>query len=150
MQEQPLETLVQNIELLLLIAAIVAMVGKRLRMPYIVGLVLAGIGLAFLPLNIQIPLTKDLVFYILLPPLIFEAAFYIPWKELRRDLLLIVTFATLGVALSAGVTAAGSELKATSSVRSAQRGSPVIFVSSSKLCMSSTIPQVSNPWRGSV
>lgn len=102
-----METVVQNIELLLLIAAIVAMVGNRLRMPYIVGLVLAGIGLAFLPLHIEIPLTRDLVFFILLPPLIFEAAFYIPWKELKRDLLLITAFATIGVVLSAAVTALG-------------------------------------------
>ena len=102
-----MENVVQQIELLLLIAAIVAMVGNRLRMPYIVGLVLAGIGLSFTHLPIQIPLTRDLVFYILLPPLIFEAAFYIPWKDLRRDLLIIMVFATLGVALSAAVTAFG-------------------------------------------
>ena len=31
----------------------------------------AGIGLAFLPFHPDIPLTKDLVFYTLLPPLIF-------------------------------------------------------------------------------
>ena len=49
-----METVVQNIELLLLIAAIVAMVGNRLRMPYIVGLVLAGIGLSFTTLPIEI------------------------------------------------------------------------------------------------
>jgi monovalent cation:H+ antiporter, CPA1 family len=102
-----METVLQNIELLLLIAAIVAMVAARLRMPYIVGLVLAGIGLAFTPLPLEIPLTQELVYYILLPPLIFEAAFYIPWKELRKDLLLILTFATLGVVLSAAVTALG-------------------------------------------
>ncbi|MEZ0225670.1 MAG: cation:proton antiporter [Alphaproteobacteria bacterium] len=102
-----METVVQNIEFLLLIAAIVAMVVNRLRMPYIVGLTLAGIGLALTPMPIEIPLTRDLVFYILLPPLIFEASFYIPWKDLRKDLALIMAFATIGVALSAGVTAFG-------------------------------------------
>lgn len=102
-----METVVQNIEFLLLIAAIVAMVANRLRMPYIVGLTLAGIGLAFSPVPIEIPLTRDLVFYILLPPLIFEAAFHIPWKDLRKDLALIMAFATIGVVLSAGVTAFG-------------------------------------------
>jgi CPA1 family monovalent cation:H+ antiporter len=42
----------------------------------------------------------------LLPPLIFEAALYIRWNELRKDLPVIITYATLGVLLSAGVTAA--------------------------------------------
>ena len=46
------------------------------------------------------------MFDVLLPPLIFEAALYINWKELRKDLLVIVTYATAGVVLSAGVTAA--------------------------------------------
>ncbi|TAL27303.1 MAG: sodium:proton antiporter [Alphaproteobacteria bacterium] len=102
-----METVVQNIEFLLLIAAIVAMVVNRLRMPYIVGLTLAGIGLAFSPVPIELPLTRDLVFYILLPPLIFEAAFHIPWKGLRKDLVLIMAFATIGVVFSAAVTAVG-------------------------------------------
>ena len=46
------------------------------------------------------------------------------------------------------MSAAGRELKAISSQRSAQSGLPEIFVSISKLCMNSTMPQVSNPWRG--
>ncbi len=99
--------LIPQFAFLLLVAAVVAMVAKRFHMPYIVGLVLAGVALAFLPVPIGIPLTKELIFYILLPPLIFEAAFYIPWKELKRDLPVIGTFATLGVGLSAIVTAWG-------------------------------------------
>jgi CPA1 family monovalent cation:H+ antiporter len=43
------------------------------------------------------------MFNVLLPPLIFEAALYIRWKELRRDLLVILTYATVGVVLSASV-----------------------------------------------
>ena len=98
---------IQQVVFLLLIAAIVAMTARKLRLPYIAGLVLAGIGLSFLPLGVNIPLTKELVFYTLLPPLIFEAAFYIEWKALRKDLPVIAVFATLGVALSAAVTAWG-------------------------------------------
>lgn len=93
--------------LLLLIAAVVAMLTRRLRLPYSVGLVAAGIVLALMPFAPNVTLTKDLIFTALLPPLLFEAAFYIPWDRLRRNAAVIVVLATLGVLLSAGVTAAG-------------------------------------------
>jgi CPA1 family monovalent cation:H+ antiporter len=98
---------IDYIETLLLIAAIVAMAARRLRVPYTVGLILTGIVLAVTPFPSDIEITKDLIFTILLPPLIYEAAIYIKWQELRRDLPVILTLATLGVLLSAVVTAAG-------------------------------------------
>jgi monovalent cation:H+ antiporter, CPA1 family len=94
-------------EFLLLVAAVVAVLASRLRVPYSVGLVLAGIALAFVPFSANIPLTKDLIFTTLLPPLVFEAAFQLPWKPLRRDLPVILLLATLGVVLAAALTAAG-------------------------------------------
>ena len=87
-------------------AAIVAIAAHRLRVPYTIGLVSAGIVMAFLPLHIDVPFSKEFLFEVLLPPLIFEAALYIDWRELRRDLLVVGTYATVGVALSAAVTAA--------------------------------------------
>ena len=98
---------IEYIETLLLIAALVAMGARRLRIPYTVGLILAGIVLAVTPFPSDIEVTKDLIFTILLPPLIYEAAIYIKWQELRRDLPVILTLATFGVLLSAAVTAAG-------------------------------------------
>jgi CPA1 family monovalent cation:H+ antiporter len=94
-------------EFLLLVAAVVAVLANRLRVPYSVGLVLAGIGLAFVPFSADVPLTKDLIFTTLLPPLVFEAAFQLQWKPLRRDLPVILLLATLGVLLAAALTAAG-------------------------------------------
>ena len=94
-------------EFLVLVAAVVAVLASRLRLPYSVGLVLAGIALAFLPFSADVPLTKDLIFTTLLPPLVFEAAFQLPWKPLRRDLPVILLLATLGVILAAALTAAG-------------------------------------------
>ena len=91
--------------LLLLIAAVVAMLTRRLRLPYSVGLVAAGIILAILPFAPKVALTKDLIFIALLPPLLFEAAFYIHWNQLRRDFSVIFVLATLGVLLSACATA---------------------------------------------
>lgn len=101
-----MESVVYNIEFLLLTAALVAMVARRLHLPYSVGLVLAGIALTFVQ-PFHMPFTKELVFTVLLPPLIFEAALFIPWKELKRDLPVISVFVTLGLLLAAALTAAG-------------------------------------------
>lgn len=92
---------------LLSIAAVVAMLCRRLRLPYSVGLVAAGIGLTLLRVAPQVALTKDLLFEALLPPLIFEAALFLPWKPLRHELPVILLLATLGVTLSAGITFLG-------------------------------------------
>ena len=93
--------------LLLLVAAVVAIVTQRLSMPYSVGLVVAGIVLAFLPVALRISLTRELIFDALLPPLLFEAAFGLRWNQLRRELPVVLTFASVGVVLSGAVTAAG-------------------------------------------
>ena len=93
--------------LLLLIAAVVAMLTRRLKLPYSVGLVVAGILLAVLPFAPNIQLTKDLIFTALLPPLLLDAAYYIDWNQLRRDFSVVVVLATLGVIFSATITATG-------------------------------------------
>lgn len=98
---------IERIEVLLLIAAIVAMLTRRLRVPYSVGLVATGIVLALFSIQPDISLTKELIFTILLPPLIFEAAFFLHWAELKKDFWVITTIASLGVILSAVVTAIG-------------------------------------------
>ena len=91
----------------LLIAGIVAMLTRRLRVPYSVGLVLTGIVLSLFPFFADVPLSKELIFNVFLPPLVFEAALQIHWKELRRDLPVILMLASVGVCLSWGVTALG-------------------------------------------
>jgi len=98
---------IERAAVLLLIAAIVAMITRRLRLPYSVGLVATGIVLAALRFSPSVSLTKELLFSVLLPPLIFEAAFTLTWEPLRRDLGVVLVLATLGVAVAAGVTATG-------------------------------------------
>ena len=102
-----MDSTISTVAILLTIAAVVAMIARRLRLPYTVGLVLAGIALALLPRSPEITLTKDLIFSTFLPPLVYEAALYIRWRELARDLPLILIMATLGVLLSAAITAWG-------------------------------------------
>jgi monovalent cation:H+ antiporter, CPA1 family len=99
---------IEYIATLLLIGALVAMAVRRLNVPYTVGLMLTGIVLAISPFaSDDIEITKELIFYIFLPPLIYEAAIHIKWRELLSDLPVILTLAVVGVLLSAGVTAAG-------------------------------------------
>lgn len=92
---------------LLFVASLVAILTRRLRLPYTVGLVLAGMGLYLLHIKMHLHLTKDLIFSVFLPPLIFEAALCINWKEFKKDLPVVALLATLGVVIAAGVTAAG-------------------------------------------
>lgn len=92
---------------MLIVALLVAMACQRLRVPYSAGLVLAGLALAWGFPGVLPPLTRDLIFFLLLPPLVFEAAIQIPWGPLRRELPLLAALVTLGIALGAGVVAAG-------------------------------------------
>ncbi|NNM62847.1 MAG: sodium:proton antiporter [Steroidobacteraceae bacterium] len=96
-----------QIGLVLFVAALVAMATRRLRMPYTVGLVLAGIGLAFLPVHVDFKLSNQLIYSVFLPPLVFEAALYMRWPEFKRDLPVVAVLASVGLGIAALVTAAG-------------------------------------------
>ncbi len=93
--------------LLLFVSALVAILSRRLHMPYTVGLMLAGMSLSFLHVRLHVHLTKDLIFSVFLPPLVFEAALYIRWQEFKADLPVVAILATFGVLMAAAVTAGG-------------------------------------------
>ena len=95
------------IGLLLLVACLIAIVSRRVGLPYSVGLVAAGLLIAVVPHGRDVELSRDLIFNILLPPLVFEAALQLPWTRFRRELRLTLTLAFAGVALAAIVVAAG-------------------------------------------
>ncbi len=95
------------IGVLLLVACLIAMLSRRLGLPYIVGLVVAGFLIAFLPNSPNLPLSRDLIFNILLPPLVFEAALQLDWRHFRQELPLTLTLAFLGVGIATIVVAAG-------------------------------------------
>src|SRR5437016_2138521 len=98
---------VGRLEILLLVASVVAILARRLKLPYTVGLVLAGIGMALMRAWPDIPISKELIFSTLLPPLVFEAAFSIRWKRLRTDLGLITLMATVGGVIWTTIAAYG-------------------------------------------
>src|SRR4051812_45829691 len=95
------------IGVLLLVACLIAMLSRRLGLPYIVGLLVAGFLIALLPNSPELPLSRELIFNILLPPLVFEAALQLDWRRFRHELPLTLTLAFLGVAIAALVVASG-------------------------------------------
>ncbi len=102
-----MDQLIEQIAVLLLIAAIVAMAARRMRLPYASGLVVAGIAIGLAPIAPQLALTRDVIYSVLLPPLIFEAALSLPWAPLKQQLAPVVVLASGGLVLAAGVTAWG-------------------------------------------
>jgi CPA1 family monovalent cation:H+ antiporter len=89
---------------LLMVAIFVAIGARRLRLPYTVGLVVAGMSLALSHIDLGIALTRDMIFDVILPPLLFEAALNLRWKELKQDAVPILLLSIVGVLISAAVT----------------------------------------------
>ena len=69
-REKSVELGIDRIEILLLIAAVVAMLARRFRFPYTIGLVVAGGAIALLPFTPPVVMTKELIFNALLQSLI--------------------------------------------------------------------------------
>ena len=95
------------IGVLLLVACLIAMLTRRLGLPYIVGLVAAGFLIALLPSSPNLPLSRGLIFNVLLPPLVFEAALQLDWERFKHELPLTLTLAFAGVAIATMVVAGG-------------------------------------------
>ncbi|RPI34959.1 MAG: Na+/H+ antiporter [Chloroflexota bacterium] len=84
---------------LLFIAALVGIAAQRFRVPYTVGLVLMGLVLT-LRTQEEIILPSNIIMALLVPPLIFEAAFHLNIDEVRRNLAPILALAIPGVILT--------------------------------------------------
>lgn len=95
-----------RILLLFLTATAVAVAARRFRVPYTVALVLAGLGLGNLRAFEPPHLTKELLFAVFLPGLIFEAAFHIEFAEFWRNRRAVTALAVPGVAAAVALTAA--------------------------------------------
>ncbi|MCZ7677439.1 MAG: cation:proton antiporter [Sandaracinaceae bacterium] len=94
---------------LLIVASVVAMLARRLRLPYTVTLVVAGLALGTLEeeldfVNLEaIHLTPELLFTLLLPALLFEAAFHLSWPKFKENLRAILILAVPGVIAAIGI-----------------------------------------------
>ena len=99
----------REIEVVLgLLAAVVALsvIARRLGLPYPIVMVLAGLGLGFVPGLPQVELAPDVVFLVFLPPLLYAAGFFTSIREFRANLRPIALLAFGLVLFTAGVVAA--------------------------------------------
>jgi Na+/H+ antiporter len=111
---------VQAVFLLLLVfVAMFAGLARRLKVPYPILLVIAGLVLSFLPGMPRIGLDPDLVFLVFLPPLLYSAAWTLSWREFQRNFVSIamlavglVLFTVVGLALAAGSLLPGFDWRA--------------------------------------
>jgi len=95
-----------TIIILLSLASLVAILARRVRLPYTIALVLTGLTLGVLRIAEDIPLPQLTPHFILvtcLPGLVFEAAFHLDYEQLRENIRPITVLAVPGVILSAGV-----------------------------------------------
>jgi len=98
---------------LLIAAAMIAILAKRLRIPYTVSLVLGGLLLGLIRLPILSPLqpgnrpdwlTPDVILILFLPALVFEGSVKLDVRELLRNSAPLLLLANPGVLLAALVT----------------------------------------------
>ena len=103
---------VQAVELvfLLLMFFVVAfgVLARKLKIPYPIVLVIGGTLLGFIPGIPRVQLNPDIVFYVVLPPLLYAAAWETSWRDFSYHLVSIlllafglVSFTVIGVALGA-------------------------------------------------
>ncbi|SFN04451.1 monovalent cation:H+ antiporter, CPA1 family [Chryseobacterium oleae] len=66
---------------LLLIVMLLVMLAQRIKIAYPIFLVLAGLGISFIPGVPVLKLDPEIIFLIFLPPLLYEAAWYTSWND---------------------------------------------------------------------
>lgn len=89
--------------LLAMVAAIVLLtiLANKLKIAYPILLVVAGLLISFIPGLPMVRVDPDLIFFIFLPPLLFEAAWSISFKEMKKWWRIIGSFAFLVVFFTA-------------------------------------------------
>src|SRR3982750_1254287 len=90
---------------LLLVSLAVAVAVKRLNFPYPIALVMAGFAIALTPGAPRVEIDPEVIFYIFMPPILAEAAYFTSWRDFwkwRRAIFLLafglVTITTVVVA----------------------------------------------------
>jgi Na+/H+ antiporter len=89
--------------LLAMVASIVGlnMLATKLKVAYPILLVVAGLLVSFIPGLPMLKIDPDLIFFLFLPPLLFEAAWSVSFKEMKKWWRIIGSFAFLVVFFTA-------------------------------------------------
>jgi CPA1 family monovalent cation:H+ antiporter len=85
--------------LLLTAVGILAVLAHNITLPYPIVLVLGGLALSFVPRLPAVNLNPDVVFYFVLPALIYPAALFTSWRDFERNLRPILLLA-IGLVLA--------------------------------------------------
>jgi monovalent cation/hydrogen antiporter len=84
---------------LILCCVPLALIARRMGLPDPVTLVIGGAALAFIPQLPEIRIAPEIVFTVLLPPILYQAALHLPWAEFRENLRPILILA-IGLVLA--------------------------------------------------
>lgn len=101
----------ENYSIILFLLAVMiglSAIADKIRLPYPILMVTAGIAVGFIPGMPKIEIDPDIVFLLFLPPMLYDAAFTISWTEFKKN---INTISTLAFAL-VFITASGIAITA--------------------------------------
>ncbi|MFC3366417.1 cation:proton antiporter [Pedobacter fastidiosus] len=76
-------------------------IADKIKIPYPVLLIIVGVAIGFIPSLPSIDLNPEIIFLIFLPPLLYDAAFNISFKEFKTNISTISTLAITLVFLTA-------------------------------------------------
>src|SRR5687768_16940085 len=99
---------IEYVFLILIVLAFV-MIANKLRLAYPIVLVLGGLALSFASPFSHVTISPEVVFFIFLPPLLYEAAWQTSWKEFWKWRRVITSFAFPVVIITACVVALVSQ-----------------------------------------
>ena len=71
---------------LLLAVAVLALLARKLHIPYPILFLVGGLLIGWVPGLPKVRLDPDLVFLFFLPPLLFPAALFTSWRDFRANL----------------------------------------------------------------
>lgn len=93
---------------LLVLVVAFAVLAQKLKTPYPIVLVIAGLALSFIPGVPKIQLNPEVVFLVVLPPLLYSGAWQMSWRDFKENFVSIfmlavglVAFTAFGVAYAA-------------------------------------------------
>jgi len=95
-----------EIVLLLFVAIAVAVMVRRTKFPYTLALVFVGLFVAATGIE-MIPLSKELILFLFLPPLLFEGAVHIHLDDIKANIKTISLLAVVGIIISVILIGAG-------------------------------------------
>lgn len=100
-----MHTLLPFILVLILLIVFLTIFANHLKIAYPILLVLAGLAISFVPGLPLLKIDPDLIFFVFLPPLLYEAAWGVSFKEMKKWWRIIGSFAFLVVFFTAFLVA---------------------------------------------